>query len=47
MDDKRKKQFVIPKAEIIDFKENDIITGSGDSNWNNDDNWEDFGGGNN
>ena len=44
MDDKKKK-FVTPEAEIIDFSEEDIITGSGDPDWANDDNWEIFGGG--
>ena len=40
MDDKKKKQFVAPEAEIIDFSEEDIITMSSGNdmlrNW-----WED------
>ena len=28
MDDKKKKKFVVPEAEIIDFSEEDIITSS-------------------
>lgn len=32
MDDKKKK-FVIPEAEIIDFSEEDIITASDGNSW--------------
>ena len=28
MDDKKKKKYVIPEAEIVDFADEDIITGS-------------------
>lgn len=37
MNDKKKK-YVVPEAEVINFINDDIITGSGDSNWGNDDN---------
>lgn len=30
MDDKKKKKYVIPEAEILDFANDDIITLSGD-----------------
>ena len=43
MDDKKKKKYVIPEAEILDFANDDIITlstgtdtaewGSGDGEW--------------
>ena len=32
MEDKKKK-FIIPEAEIIDFTNNDIITSSDGSDW--------------
>ena len=45
MDDKKKK-YVIPEAEIIDFANDDIITLSGllsnNANWLEDDNTEDW-----
>ena len=33
MDDKKKKKFVVPKAEIIGFSEEDIITASDTKEW--------------
>lgn len=43
MDDKKKK-FIPPEVEVIDFTDEDIITlsgaGAGNSNWNSDDNNE-------
>ena len=42
MEDK-KKIFIIPTAEVIDFTNDDIVTTSG-GEWNLDDNHEDFGG---
>ena len=44
MDDKKKKKFIIPEAEVVDFVHEEIITSSGDPDWANDDNWENFGG---
>ena len=35
MDDKKKKKYVIPEAEIVDFGGNDIITLSGGADANN------------
>ena len=29
MDDKKKKKYVIPEAEVVNFADNDIITLSG------------------
>ena len=44
MDDKKKKKYVIPEAEIIDFKNEDIITLSildqAGADWTTDDNGE-------
>lgn len=42
MDDKKKK-FIIPEAEIIDFSEEDIITKSGNRDWGEDGNVDDWG----
>lgn len=43
MDDKKKKKYVIPEAEVIDFVQDDIITESGNANWwggdNNQEGW--------
>ena len=45
MDDKKKK-FIVPDAELVDFANDDIITlsalGTGNSDWNLDDNTETF-----
>ena len=43
MNDKKKK-FVIPEAEIIDFSEEDIITGSGLTPGEDTDDWWTTGG---
>ena len=44
MDDKKKKKkFIIPEAEVIEFNNNDIITlsmGVNGLNWDDDDNGE-------
>ena len=47
MDDKKKKKFIIPEAEVIDFHNNDIITlsdgtqrGMDGGLWGDDDNTE-------
>ena len=39
MDDKKKKKYVIPEAEVVDFRDDDIITMSnyGTLNWGDDD----------
>ena len=42
MDDKKKK-FIIPEAEVIEFTNDDIITRSGNADWEEDGNWEDWG----
>lgn len=39
MDDKKKKKFIIPEAEIIEITNDDIITESGEW-WITDDNQE-------
>ena len=41
MDDKKKKRYVIPEAEILDFANDDIITlSSGDTaTWNDGGEW--------
>lgn len=36
MDDKKKRKFLIPDAEIVDFVNEDILTTSGNAEW-----WED------
>lgn len=33
MNDNKKKKYVNPQAEIIDFAEDDILTISGNANW--------------
>lgn len=33
MDNKKKKKYVVPEAEIVDFANEDIITSSGDRWW--------------
>lgn len=38
MEDKKKKRFAIPEAEIVDFVNEDIITESGKAEW-----WQDAG----
>ena len=43
MNDKKKK-FIVPEAEIIDFSEEDIITGSGLSEGDDLENWVNGGG---
>ena len=41
MDDKKKKKYVIPEAEIVDFVNEDILTTSGNALWwGGDDNQE-------
>ncbi len=46
MDDKKKKKYVIPEGEIIDFSNQDIITlsslNANDPDWIGDDNTEDW-----
>ena len=32
-DKKKKKEFVIPEAEVVDFADDDIMTTSGLANW--------------
>ena len=32
-DKKKKKEYVIPEAEIVDFSGEDIVTASGLANW--------------
>ena len=44
MNDKKKKKFIIPEAEVIPFSNEDIITESaGVDGWNFDDNVEVWG----
>ena len=44
MDDKKKKKYVIPEAEIVDFTNEDIITSSaGTDGWIGDNNTEVWG----
>ena len=43
MDDKKKKKFIIPSAEIVNFEKEDIITVSaGVNGWDDDNNVEDW-----
>jgi hypothetical protein len=42
MDEKKKRKYIIPEAEIVEFDCEDIITRSGADDWANDDNWETF-----
>ena len=42
--DEKKKEFIVPKAEIVSFEVEDIITDSaGLTGWNDDDNTEVWG----
>ena len=43
MNDKKKKKYVVPEAEILDFANDDIVTVSADTEsggWNTDNNTE-------
>ena len=46
MNDKKKKKFVIPEAEMVNFKAEDIIVtsvgdgGEANGGWEDNDNWE-------
>lgn len=44
MNDKKKKKFIIPDAEVVDFENQDIITlsngGEAGADWTKDDNGE-------
>lgn len=42
MDDKKKKKYIKPEADVLDFINEDIITTSNNANWVNDDNMEDW-----
>ena len=44
MDDKKKKKYVIPEADLVEFADEDIITlsGFGALYWGDDDNTEGF-----
>ena len=33
MNDNKKKRYISPEAEIVDFAEDDILTISGNANW--------------
>lgn len=42
MDDKKKKKYLIPEADIVNFAADDIITRSNNYDWVDDDNMEDW-----
>ena len=45
MENKKKKQFSVPEAEIVDFADDDIITlssGAANADWAEDDNGEEL-----
>ena len=46
MDDKKKKKYIIPEAEVVDFADDDIITysdGTQRAAWDDDNNGERWG----